>query len=119
MPAIVLKERVDFLLAYGPETTSISEQHGFATKRIRIQTQIEFCRRTTIKAVIRSGEQSGFVAECLEIPVVTQGATMDEVTANLREAVALQLEGEDLAEIGLVASPTIVTFEMEASPAPA
>jgi predicted RNase H-like HicB family nuclease len=74
----------------------------------------------TIKAVIRSGEQSGFVAECLEIPVVTQGATLDEVTANLREAVALHLEGEDLAEIGLVASPTIiVTFEMEASPAPA
>jgi len=74
----------------------------------------------TIKAVIRPGEQSGFVAECLEIPVVTQGATLDEVTANLREAVALQLEGEDLTEIGLVASPTIiVTFEMEASPAPA
>lgn len=46
----------------------------------------------TIKAVIRPGEQSGFVAECLEIPVVTQGATLDEVSANLREAVALHLE---------------------------
>ena len=74
----------------------------------------------TIKAVIRPGEQFGFVAECLEIPVVTQGATLDEVTASLCEAITLQLEGEDLAEIGLVASPAIiVTFEMEASPAPA
>ena len=54
----------------------------------------------TIKAVIQPGEQSGFVAECIEIPVVTQGATLDEVSANLREAVALHLEGEDLNELG-------------------
>ena len=74
----------------------------------------------TIKAVIRPGEQSGFVAECLEIPVITQGATLDEVSANLREAVALHLEGENLAEIGLAASPSIiVTFELETYPAPA
>jgi len=35
----------------------------------------------TIKAVVRPGEQSGFVAECLEIPVVTQGRTLDETVA--------------------------------------
>ena len=48
----------------------------------------------TIKAVIRPGDQSGYVAECVEIPVVTQGATLDEVTQNLREAVELHLAGE-------------------------
>jgi len=74
----------------------------------------------TIKAVIRPGEESGFVAECVEIPIVTQGATLDEVSANLQEAVALHLEGEDLAELGLAASPSIiVTFELEALPASA
>ncbi len=74
----------------------------------------------TIKAVIREGEQSGYVAECLEIPVVTQGRTLDEVTYNLREAVGLHLEGEDLAGLGLAPSPTIlVTFELEAHSAPA
>jgi predicted RNase H-like HicB family nuclease len=74
----------------------------------------------TIKAVIRQGEQSGYVAECLEIPVVTQGATLDDVSANLREAVALHLEGEDLAALGLAPSPSIiVTFELETSPAQA
>ena len=68
----------------------------------------------TIKAVIRPGEQSGYVAECLEIPVVTQGRTLDEVTRNLQEAVALRLDGEDLAALGLVASPTvIVTMELQ------
>ena len=55
----------------------------------------------TIKAVIRPGDQSGYVAECLELRVVTQGETLDEVAANLREAVALQLDGDDPAQWGL------------------
>jgi len=67
----------------------------------------------TIKAVIRQGEQF-YVAECLEIGVVTQGSTFDETIANLREAVALHLEGEDLASMGLAPDPTIlVTTELE------
>jgi predicted RNase H-like HicB family nuclease len=68
----------------------------------------------TIKAVIRSGEQSGYVAECIEIPVVTQGATLDAVIANLKEAVELQLEGEDLEQWGLSPRPmVVVTMEVE------
>lgn len=67
----------------------------------------------TIKAVIRPGDQSGYVAECLDIAVVTQGATLDEVTRNLREAVELHLAGEDLAALGLAPQPTIiVTLEL-------
>lgn len=68
----------------------------------------------TIKAVIRPGGESGYVAECLEIAVVTQGASLDEVTRNLREAVALHLEGEDLPALGLANNPTLlVTMEVE------
>jgi len=68
----------------------------------------------TIKAVIRPGEQSGYVAECLEIGVVTQGDTLDQVTRNLQEAVALYLDGEDLASFGLADDPTlVVTMELE------
>jgi len=68
----------------------------------------------TIKAFVRPGEQSGYVAECIEIPVVTQGETLDEVTQNLKEAVELHLAGEDLAEMGLAPNPTIVvTMELE------
>ena len=70
----------------------------------------------TIKAVIRPGEQSGYVAECLEVPVVTQGATLDEVTRNLREAIDLHLDGEDLAALGLVSHPTVIVT-MELTPA--
>jgi predicted RNase H-like HicB family nuclease len=67
----------------------------------------------TIKAVIRPGEESGYVAECLEIPVVTQGKTLDEATRNLQEAVALHLVDEDLAALGLASNPTVVvTMEL-------
>lgn len=47
----------------------------------------------TIKAIIRPGDQSGYVAGCLEIPVITQGQTLDEVARNLQEAVDLHLVG--------------------------
>ncbi len=68
----------------------------------------------TIKAFIRAGEQSGYVAECMEIPVVTQGETLDEAMSNLQEAVQLHLDGEDLTELGLAPNPTIlVTLELE------
>jgi len=70
----------------------------------------------TIKAIIRPGEESGYVAECVEIAVVTQGATLDEVTRHLQEAVALHLEGEDPAALGLAQNPTlVVTMEIEPS----
>jgi predicted RNase H-like HicB family nuclease len=70
----------------------------------------------TIKAVIRPGDELGFVAECVEIAVVTQGRTLDETINNLREAVALHLEGEKASEFGLRDRPTlVVTMEIEPS----
>ncbi len=70
----------------------------------------------TIKAVVRPGNEYGYVAECVEIAAVTQGETLDEVTANLREAVSLHLDGEDLPAMGLAPNPTLVmTMERERS----
>lgn len=70
----------------------------------------------TIKAYVHKGE-SHYVAQCLEIAVVTQGKTLDELIANLEEAVGLHLEGEDLKELGLAPNPTLlVTLELEPSP---
>jgi predicted RNase H-like HicB family nuclease len=56
--------------------------------------------------IVREG--AWFVAECLEIAVVTQGRSLDETADALREAVALHLEGEDTASLGLVPSPRLV-----------
>ncbi|MCX5975096.1 MAG: type II toxin-antitoxin system HicB family antitoxin [Coprothermobacterota bacterium] len=70
-------------------------------------------QRYTIQAVIYPGDESGYVAECLTLAVVTQGQTLDETVQNLREAIQLHLEGEDLAEMGLASHPLLlVTMEM-------
>lgn len=67
----------------------------------------------TIKAFIRKGDKY-YIAECLEIAVVTQGKTLDETITNLKEAVALHLEGENLIDFGLAPNPTLlVTIELE------
>jgi predicted RNase H-like HicB family nuclease len=68
--------------------------------------------RDTIHAFLMQDGRH-YVAECLEIAVVTQGRTADEVLANLQEAIALHLEGEDLRSLGLAAAPRLlVSFEM-------
>ena len=55
-----------------------------------------------------------FVAECIDLPVVTQGKTLDELSQNLKEAIELQLEGENLADFNLEESPSILaSFELE------
>jgi len=69
--------------------------------------------RHTIKAFVHKGE-THYVAECMDLNVVTQGKTLDETVANLQEAVALYLEGEDLEELDLAPNPTLlITFELE------
>lgn len=71
-------------------------------------------QRYTIQAVIHPGNERGYVAECLNLAVVTQGETLDETVRNLREAIQLHLEGEDMAELGLAPHPpVVVTMEME------
>ena len=70
--------------------------------------------RRTIQFRIFRGE-SKYVAECLDLPIVTEGDTLDEVTANIREAVALHLEGENMADLGLAPNPAVLaTMELDA-----
>ena len=70
--------------------------------------------RYTIQAVIYPGDESGYVAECVNLAVVTQGQTLDETVQNLREAILLHLEGEDMAELGFAPHPPVmVSLEME------
>ena len=52
--------------------------------------------KRTIQVRVYRGE-SQYVAECLDLPVVTQGRSLDELAANIREAVSLHLERENLA----------------------
>lgn len=54
-----------------------------------------------------------YTAEGVNIAVVTQAKTLDELAANIREAVQLHLEGENLEELGLGQSPSVLmNFEL-------
>jgi predicted RNase H-like HicB family nuclease len=61
----------------------------------------------TFAAVVRR-ENDLYVAECPEIGTVSQGQTIDEALANLREATELYLEEFPLPDTG---RPLLTTFE--------
>ena len=67
--------------------------------------------RDAVHAVVT--ESGGwYVAECLEVAVVTQAKSFDALLANLREAVALYMDGEDPARLGLAPAPRLfISFE--------
>ncbi|MCY3810379.1 MAG: type II toxin-antitoxin system HicB family antitoxin [Gammaproteobacteria bacterium] len=68
--------------------------------------------RQSIHAVVVESEGL-YVAECLEIAIVTQGATLDETLAQLREAVILYMADEDPRTVGVVPKPRLqVTLEV-------
>ena len=57
-----------------------------------------------------------FVAECADLPVVTQGKTLDELAENLKEAIALQLADENPADFDLIERPSVLaSFEVDPS----
>jgi len=70
----------------------------------------------TIHVVVRRSA-GVYVAEGLELALVTQGRSLDEVLRNLKQAVRLHLEGEDPAVFGLTDSPRIaLTYEEGLAP---
>ena len=55
-----------------------------------------------------------YVAQGVDLPIVTQGKSLDELTENIKEAVEVHLEGEDLASLNLAPQPSIMAnFELE------
>ena len=62
-----------------------------------------------------SQEDGVYVADGVNVPVVTDGKTFEELQGNIKEAVELYFEGEDLNELGFGPTPSILTnFEVTA-----
>ncbi len=73
-----------------------------------------FMKRNVIQIILYPGDQSGYVAECVNLSIVTQGLTIEGTVKNMQEALALHLEGENLAELGITPNaPLIVSMEIE------
>jgi predicted RNase H-like HicB family nuclease len=65
--------------------------------------------RTVALTASLTPEEGGYVARCLELPVTTEGATLEEALAMLREAAELYLEDAPGMEL---AHPAVTTFEI-------
>lgn len=61
----------------------------------------------TIQFHIYRGEKY-YVAQGIDLPIITQGKTLDDLVKNLKEAVELQLEGENLADFDLAPRPSVL-----------
>ncbi|MGO8915236.1 MAG: type II toxin-antitoxin system HicB family antitoxin [Stellaceae bacterium] len=55
-------------------------------------------RREQLTAIIER-ESTGYVSLCPELDIASQGATVEEARANLREAVELFFEAADPSEV--------------------
>ncbi len=56
-----------------------------------------------------------YVASGVDLAVVTQAETLDELAINIKEAVELHLEGENLSDLGFNSQPSVLlNFEMPA-----
>ncbi len=56
--------------------------------------------KNSIDSSIKQGEDGFYVGECIEIPVVTQGISIEKTISNLIEAVELYFENEIPSELG-------------------
>jgi len=68
-----------------------------------------------IQVKIYKGEKF-YVAECVDLPVVTQGRTLDETVGNIKEAIDLHLEGENLEDWDILPDFSILA-NLELEPA--
>lgn len=60
-----------------------------------------------------SQEDGTYTAEGVNVPVVTEGQTFEELKANIQEAVELYFADEDPVALGFGNSPSILTnFEL-------
>ncbi len=63
--------------------------------------------RHVIQFYISKGEKY-YTAEGVNLAIVTQSETLDELMRNIKEAVELHLEGENPADFGLEAKPLVM-----------
>jgi predicted RNase H-like HicB family nuclease len=78
---------------------------------------LQLWRKCEMKKIIQvrifKGEKY-YIAECLDLPVITQGKTLDETASNIKQAIGLHLENENLADWDILPDYSILAnFELE------
>ena len=63
--------------------------------------------KNIVQIHIYKGEKY-YIAEGVDLPIVTQAKTLDELVKNIKEAVELQLAGENLSDFNLAPNPSVL-----------
>jgi len=66
--------------------------------------------RNVIQFIISSGQDGYYIAEAVNLPIVTQGKTLDDCISNVKEAVLLFID--ETKEVVINKNPSIF-FNME------
>lgn len=70
--------------------------------------------KTIVQFTILKGAKY-YVAQGVDLPIVTQAKTLDVFAKNIKEAVELHFRGEKISRLGFVRKPSIlVNFELPA-----
>ncbi len=68
--------------------------------------------RHIIQVYVSKGDDY-YVAEGVDLPIVTQGKTLDELAKNIQEAIELHLAGENPADFNIAPNPSVLmNFEL-------
>ena len=71
--------------------------------------------KQNIRVLIYPDETGGYNVQCTDLSAYSQGDTLEAALANMREVIALAIEGEDLGELGFVDNPSLLV-ELELGP---
>lgn len=70
--------------------------------------------KTSFTAIVEKEEDGGFAALCPELDVASQGSSVEDAVANLRQAVELFLECADESEVQQRLHPEVFVTRFEA-----
>jgi predicted RNase H-like HicB family nuclease len=69
-----------------------------------------------MKSIVLFTIQKGkkyYTAQGVDVPVITQAKTLDELTSNITEALDLHFKNEDITDLGFISKPSIlINFEI-------
>jgi len=69
----------------------------------------------TMKRIIQFHVSKGdkwYTAQCVELPIVTQAESLDELSGNIQEALTLHMEDEDFSKEFDVPPSVLISFEL-------
>ena len=85
----------------------------YTLSKVRHPPSLVLTLKRIITVHVTKGEKY-YVAKCIDLPIVSQGLTLDEVVSNFKGALELHLDGEILGKLCISPNFTVlINMELE------